>query len=116
MKNFKRFLKYLKPYKKYQFLAILFNIFYALFSSISMLSLLPMIKVLFQEGEKLTVKPTFNGLKDFDLNYLENYLNYFITTTRESKGALYTLITVVTFVLSTFLIKNLFSFLPILHT
>jgi ATP-binding cassette, subfamily B, bacterial MsbA len=115
MKNFKRFLKYLKPYKKFQILSIFFNILYALFSSLSMLSLLPMVKVLFEEGEKLRVKPTINGLKDFDLKYLENYLNYFITTTRESKGALITLIIIVGLVLSTFLLKNVFSYLSILY-
>ncbi|ALJ05212.1 antibiotic ABC transporter ATP-binding protein [Pseudalgibacter alginicilyticus] len=115
MKNFKRFLKYLIAYRKFQIMSILFNILYALFSSISMLSLLPMIKVLFEEGEKLRVKPVFNGMKDFDLNYLENYLNYFITTTRETKGPLITLITVVGFVLTTFLLKNLFSYLSIVY-
>jgi len=115
MKNFKRFLKYLIPYKKYQMLSILFNVLYALFSSLSMLSLLPMIKVLFDEGEKLKEKPVLNGLKDFDLNYIENYLNYFITTLNSSRGPLITLITIVGFVLSTFFLKNLFSYLSILY-
>lgn len=115
MKNFKRFLKYLIPYKKQQILSILFNILYALFSSISMLSLLPMIKVLFDEGKKIKVKPVLNSYKDFDLNYIEDYLNYFITSMNASKGPLVTLITIVGFVLSTFLLKNLFSYLSILY-
>lgn len=115
MKNFKRFLKYLVPYKKYQILSIVFNILYALFSSISMLSLLPMVKVLFEEGEKLREKPHFGGIKDLDLNYVESYLNYFITTTRDTQGPLITLITVVSMVLSTFLLKNVFSYLSILY-
>ncbi|MEN3324624.1 ATP-binding cassette domain-containing protein [Mariniflexile soesokkakense] len=115
MKNFKRFLKYLIPYKKFQILSIVFNILYALFSSISMLSLLPMVKVLFEEEEKLREKPMYNGIKDFNLNYLENYLNYFITKLNDSKGSLITLITVVAFVLSAFLLKNLFSYLSILY-
>lgn len=115
MKNFKRFLKYLVPYKKYQILSIAFNILYALFSSISMLSLLPMVKVLFDEGEKLREKPHFGGIKDLDLNYIESFLNYFITTTRDTKGPLLTLITIVGMVLSTFLLKNIFSYLSILY-
>ncbi|WP_417886074.1 ABC transporter ATP-binding protein [Zunongwangia sp.] len=115
MKSFKRFLKYLIPYKHYQLLSIAFNILYAFFSSLSMLSLLPMIKVLFEEGEKITVKPVFNGISDFDLHYFEDYLNYYITTTRITKGPLYTLIIVVGFVLSTFLLKNLFNYLSILY-
>jgi subfamily B ATP-binding cassette protein MsbA len=115
MKNFKRFLKYLIPYKKIQILSIIFNILYAIFSSISMLSLLPMIKVLFDEGEKLRVKPEFNGSNDIDLNYLESYLNYFITTTRDSQGPLITLIIIVGMVLSTFFLKNLFNYFSILY-
>ncbi|OYX24984.1 MAG: antibiotic ABC transporter ATP-binding protein [Flavobacteriales bacterium 32-35-8] len=115
MKNFKRFLKYLVPYRKFQILSIVFNILYALFSSISMLSLLPMVKVLFEEGEKLRVKPVLNGIRDLDLNYIENYLNYYITTTQDSKGPLWTLITIVGMVLSTFLLKNFFSYLSILY-
>ncbi|MHA7944866.1 ABC transporter ATP-binding protein [Formosa sp. 3Alg 14/1] len=115
MKNFKRFLKYLIPYKRHQMLSILFNILYALFSSLSMLSLLPMMKVLFEEGEKLKVKPVLHSFKDFDLNYIENYLNYFITTMNDSRGPLITLITIVGFVLSTFLLKNVFSYLSILY-
>ncbi|MCL6217856.1 ABC transporter ATP-binding protein [Zunongwangia pacifica] len=115
MKNFKRFLKYLIPYRNYQILSIVFNIFYALFSSLSMLSLLPMIKVLFEDGKKITEKPVYHGIKDFDLHYFEDYLNYFITTTQLSKGPLVTLIVVVGFVLSTFLLKNLFNYLSILY-
>lgn len=80
-----------------------------------MLSLLPMIKVLFDEGKKLRVKPEFNGSKDFDLNYLESYLNYFITTTRDSQGPLITLIIIVGMVLSTFFLKNLFNYFSILY-
>src|SRR5690606_862875 len=115
MKNFKRFLKYLVPYRKFQILSIVFNILYALFSSISMLSLLPMVKVLFEEGEKLRVKPVLNGIRDLDLNYIESYLNYYITTTQDSKGPLWTLITIVGMVLSTFLLKNFFNYLSILY-
>lgn len=115
MKNFKRFLRYLIPYRKQQILSIFFNILYALFSSISMLSLLPMIKVLFDEGKKLKVKPVLKSYKDFDLDYIEDYLNYFITNMNASKGPLITLITIVGFVLSTFLLKNLFSYLSILY-
>ena len=80
-----------------------------------MLSLLPMIKVLFDEGEKLRVKPEFNGSNDIDLNYLESYLNYFITTTRDSQGPLITLIIIVGMVLSTFFLKNLFNYFSILY-
>ncbi|GIZ08245.1 antibiotic ABC transporter ATP-binding protein [Flavobacterium sp. UMI-01] len=74
-----------------------------------------MIKVLFEESIKIKEKPTFNRIQDFDIHYIENYLNFYITSLRESKGELITLITIVGFVLSTFLLKNFFSYLSILY-
>ena len=83
MKNFKRFLKYLLPYKKFQFLSILFNVLYALFSSLSMLSLFPMMKVLFQDNAKKYSKPVLESITDINMRYLEEYLNFYITTNTE---------------------------------
>jgi len=113
MKNFKRFLKYVIPYKKYQFLSILFNILYALFSSLSMLSLFPMIKVLFSDTKKVYVKPEYEGVKSINKDYLEDSLNFFITTNTE--GKLNSLLWMVGFVLITFFLKNLFSYLSVVY-
>lgn len=115
MKNFKRFLKYLVPHKKNLVISIIFNVLYALFSAISMLSLFPLMKVLFSDGEKVHVKPVYEGLKSIDKRYLEESLNYFITHNTETKGALNTLIWMVVFVLTTFLLKNLFNFISIVY-
>ncbi|WP_417941818.1 ABC transporter ATP-binding protein [Flavobacterium sp. RS13.1] len=115
MKNFKRFLKYLIPHKKNLIISIIFNILYALFSAISMLSLFPLMKVLFSDGEKIHVKPVYEGLKSIDKRYLEDSLNYFITHNTEVNGALDTLIWMVIFVLTTFLLKNLFNFISIVY-
>jgi len=115
MKNFKRFLKYLKPYKQYQALAILFNVLYAAFSSLSMFSLFPMLKVLFGEGERVCIKPEYSDFKDFSFSYIEEYLNYFITTSSEEEEPLFVLIWMVIFVLMTFFLKNFFSFMSIIY-
>ncbi len=115
MKNFKRFLKYLSPYKKHQALAILFNVLYAVFSSLSMFSLFPMLKVLFGEGEKVYEKPSFLGFKDFSFSYIEEYLNYFITTSSNEREPLFVLIWMVVFILITFFLKNFFSFMSIVY-
>ncbi|WP_163411160.1 ABC transporter ATP-binding protein [Flavobacterium ajazii] len=115
MKNFKRFLKYLTPHKKNLIISIIFNVLYALFSAVSMLSLFPLMKVLFSDGEKVHVKPVYEGFKSIDKRYLEDSLNYFITHNTETKGALNTLIWMVVFVLTTFLLKNLFNFTSIVY-
>ncbi|MBZ4042889.1 ABC transporter ATP-binding protein [Flavobacterium hibisci] len=115
MKNFKRFLKYLIPHKKNLIISIIFNVLYALFSAISMLSLFPLMKVLFSDGEKIHVRPVYEGIKSIDKRYLEDSLNYFITHNTEVNGALDTLIWMVIFVLTTFLLKNLFNFISIVY-
>lgn len=115
MKNFKRFLKYLIPHKKNLVISIIFNVLYAFFSAISMLSLFPLMKVLFSDSEKIHVKPVYEGIKSIDKRYLEDSLNYFITHNTEINGALNTLIWMVVFVLTTFLLKNFFNFISIVY-
>ncbi|GEC72652.1 antibiotic ABC transporter ATP-binding protein [Flavobacterium flevense] len=73
------------------------------------------MKVLFSDGEKVRVKPVYEGFKSLDKSYLENSLNYFITQNTETNGALSTLIWMVVFVLTTFLLKNLFNFISIVY-
>jgi len=80
-----------------------------------MLSLMPMLNVLFSEGEKKYEKPVFNGFSDLNKTFIEEALNYFITTNTETEGPLSTLIWMVVFVLLTFLLKNFFSFMAIVY-
>jgi len=110
MNYFKKILKFALPYKKYGALNILFNILYALFGTLSFISLIPMLKVLLGETEALHTKPVYMGftkLKDF----LENYLNYFVTQTKEIEGEAYVLTVMVILVISMFFLKNLFGYL-----
>jgi subfamily B ATP-binding cassette protein MsbA len=72
-----------------------------------MVSLFPMLKVLFGEDEPLYEKPEFNGIS---IEYIENYLNYFITQ-KSAEGANDVLMYMVILVISMFLLKNFFNYL-----
>ncbi len=108
----KKIIPYALPYKKYAFLNIISNLFYALFALLSMLSIMPMLKVLFQNGKRTTVKPEFTSVfKLYD--YGEAYINYYITTKSNENGELAVLTVMIVVILITFLLKNLFSYLAI---
>ena len=110
MKNyFNRIFKYTIPYKKFFLLNIFANIFYALFGTLSMISLFPMLKVLFNQTESLTTKPVWIGIGDI-ANYAESYLNYFVTI-KKAEGSNDVLIFMVSIIIITFLLKNIFNYL-----
>jgi len=110
MKNyFNRIFKYTIPYKKFFLLNIFSNIFYALFGTLSMISLFPMLKVLFNQTESLTTKPVWIGIGDI-ANYAESYLNYFVTI-KKTEGSNDVLIFMVSIIIITFLLKNIFNYL-----
>lgn len=109
MSNFRKILRFAKPYKKYAYLNIFFNVLYALFSTLSFLALIPMLSVIFEDTEKLRVKPVLNDITNIK-DYLSDYLNYFVTTTNDSMGVEYTLGAMVIVIISIFLLKNLFNY------
>jgi subfamily B ATP-binding cassette protein MsbA len=109
MNYLKEILRYAIPYKFYALLNIICNIFYAFFGTLSMISLFPMLKVLFGDSEALYVKPKWEGFSQLT-SYGENYLNYFITL-KKSEGNNDVLIFMVGFIIGSFLLKNLFSYL-----
>lgn len=112
MSNFKRILPFAMPYKKYAYLNILFNILYALFSTLSFIALIPMIKVLFDQTERNTVKPHWEGIAKAK-DYAENMLSYFITTTSDEFGPGRTLAYMVGGIIFIFLLKNLCDYLAL---
>ena len=109
MNYFKQILRFAKPYKRFAILNIISNIFYALFGTLSMISLFPMLKVLFAKTEQLNTKPVWEGIGKIT-SYGEQYLNYFVTQ-KKAEGNDDVLIFMVVLVVSTFLLKNLFSYL-----
>ncbi|MEO2056170.1 MAG: ABC transporter ATP-binding protein [Flavobacteriaceae bacterium] len=106
---FNRIFRYTLPYKRFFLLNIFANIFYALFGTLSMVSLFPMLKVLFNQTESLTSKPIWVEIADIG-NYAEDYLNYFVTI-KKAEGNNDVLIFMVSIIIVTFLLKNLFNYL-----
>jgi len=110
MSNFKKIVPFIYPYKKYAYLNIFFNVLYALFSTLSFVSLIPMIQVLFDQTKRNTVKPVYKGIGELK-KYAEEYLSYFVTHSTDTHGPGYTLSIMVSFIISIFLLKNLFDYL-----
>lgn len=110
MEYLKKLSRFIWPYKRFAILNIISNIFYALFSTLAMVSLMPMINVLFGEGKKVYDKPVFSGFNELK-PYLEDSLNYFITTTTESQGPQSALLYLIILIISLFLLKNIFNYL-----
>ncbi|MBO0589849.1 ABC transporter ATP-binding protein [Cellulophaga sp. E16_2] len=108
MDNYKKILRYAKPYRSYGYLNIFFNILYALFSALSFAALMPMLNVLFDKNEALTVKPTYTGISNVK-DYYMDYMNYQVTqyaAEDEMKG----LVLVIGLVIVLFLLKNLANY------
>ena len=85
MKYFRSIIHFAKPYMGYAWLNIIANIFYALFGTLAFVSLMPMLKVLFQNAEKVTTKPVYQGLGNIG-QYSEDLMNFFITQQIETEG------------------------------
>jgi len=110
VKYFKKILRYAIPYKGYAWLNIISNVFYALFGTLAFVSLMPMLKVLFDNSQKITEKPTFNGILELGA-YFEDSMNFLINQKIESSGEMQTLLFMISIVIATFLLKNLFGYL-----
>ncbi|AOC95503.1 Putative multidrug export ATP-binding/permease protein [Flavobacterium anhuiense] len=110
MSNFKKIVPFIYPYKKYAFLNIFFNILYALFSTLSFVALIPMLQVLFDQTKARYEKPVYEGILKLQ-QYGEDYLSYYITTTKGNHDPGYILAIMVTIIISIFLLKNLADYL-----
>lgn len=110
MSNFKKIVPFIYPYKRYAFLNIFFNILYALFSTLSFIALIPMLQVLFDKTKENYEKPLYTGILDIK-EYGENYLSYYITTSKGTHEAGYVLSIMVAIIISIFLLKNLADYL-----
>ncbi len=112
MNYLKKLSRFIFPYRKYAVLNIICNVFYALFSTLSMVSLMPMINVLFGESKKVTIKPTYEGINKMK-PYLEDSLNYFVTSVSINDGPQKALMYMIILIISLFLLKNLFGYLAV---
>ncbi|MEC4114326.1 ABC transporter ATP-binding protein [Myroides pelagicus] len=106
---FKKIIRFAIPYKKYAFLNIFFNILYALFSALSFVALIPMMTILFGDEKKITTPPVYTDIWHIK-DYLENYMSFYITQHSTENGAQNTLMIMAAFIISLFLLKNLFNY------
>jgi ATP-binding cassette, subfamily B, bacterial MsbA len=110
MSNFKKIVPFIYPYKKYAFLNIFFNILYALFSTLSFVALIPMLQVLFDKTKQNNIKPVYTGILELK-QFGEDYLSYYITTSKGTHESGYVLSIMVAIIISIFLLKNLADYL-----
>ncbi|WP_035649716.1 ABC transporter ATP-binding protein [Flavobacterium sp. ASV13] len=110
MSNFKKIIPFIYPYKKYAFLNIFFNILYALFSTLSFVALIPMLQVLFDKTKEIKTEPVYHGILKLQ-KYGEDYLSYYITTSKGNHDPGFILFVMVAIIISIFLLKNLSDYL-----
>ena len=92
-------------------LNVFFNILYAFFNAFSFLVLMPMLEVLFGENRAVYTKPSFSGALDFK-TYISERMSFEITlyASDDPKRAL---VLVISLILVTFLLKNLFNYIAL---
>lgn len=109
MTYFRKILEYAKPYKRFAVLNIICNIFYALFSTLSFIALIPVINILFNENERVDIKPEWEGISGIK-DYLVEYFNYNVSQ-RVAEDEVSALIFICAIVVILFFLKNLFGYL-----
>jgi subfamily B ATP-binding cassette protein MsbA len=104
--NLKKLIPFALTYKKNIFFNVFFNIFYALFSTLLMVSMIPTLNVLFGLNEKVLTAPEFKGIGDIK-QYLEQFLNYKITTLTANYDFKIALLFVISIIITTAFLKNI---------
>lgn len=107
-------LPFIKRFKKHVYFNVFFNILYALFSALAFVSLIPMMNVLFNETKVVSIAPEWTGIMDLK-SYGEGFLNYKVSSYLEDGNAQMALLLVVSLVITTFLLKNLFGYFASQH-
>ncbi|MGA0154327.1 MAG: ABC transporter ATP-binding protein [Flavobacteriaceae bacterium] len=110
MKNYTRLLEYARPYLNFALANAVFNLLYALFNVLSILVFIPTLGILFGTQEPVYTAPTYSGIGSLK-SYLEQQLNYFITTQSEQTDEVQALVAIVLLSALIFLLKNVFRYL-----
>ena len=92
-------------------LNIFFNILYAFFNAFSFLVLMPMLEVLFGENRAVYTKPDFSVALDFK-TYISDRMSFEVTRYANDDPQR-ALILVISLILVTFLLKNLFNYIAL---
>ncbi len=113
MSYYKKIYPFAKPYKKQISLNIFFNILYALFSTMSLIAVIPVLKVIFDD-KKDVAKPVYEGFT-YLKSYLENSLNYYLTTEIKEHGEFVVLMFIIGVIITIFLLKNLCNYMALFY-
>lgn len=114
-KNLLKLIPYTKPYKSHIVWNVIYNILYALFSTISMITMFPLLEVLFKNDEKKEiVEPVYTGVLNIG-SYGKDYMFYKMSQFNLDHGPQFSLLIVISLVIFTFLLKNLFNYLASYH-
>ena len=111
MTYFWKIFRFAKPYSKYMALNIFFNVLYAFFNAFSFLVLMPMLEVLFGENRAVYTKPLFSSALDFK-TYLSDRMSFEVTR-YAGEDPQRALLLVISLILVTFLLKNLFNYIAL---
>ena len=111
MTYFWKIFRFAKPYSKYMALNIFFNVLYAFFNAFSFLVLMPMLEVLFGENRSVYTKPSFSGTLDFK-TYVSDRMSFEVTR-YAGEDPQRALLLVISLILVTFLLKNLFNYIAL---
>ena len=111
MTYFWKIFRFAKPYSKYMALNIFFNVLYAFFNAFSFLVLMPMLEVLFGENRAVYTKPSFSGTLDFK-TYVSDRMSFEVTR-YAGEDPQRALLLVISLILVTFLLKNLFNYIAL---
>lgn len=107
--TFFKILKFALPYKRFAFLNIFFNFLYAFFNGLSFVMLIPMLEVMFGTTNQVLQKPEYTSLKETG-KFLKDSLDYQITIIK-AENPENALLLMISLVIVTFLLKNIFSYL-----
>ena len=111
MTYFWKIFRFAKPYYKYMALNIFFNVLYAFFNAFSFLVLMPMLEVLFGENRAVYTKPLFSSALDFK-TYVSDRMSFEVTR-YAGEDPQRALLLVISLILVTFLLKNLFNYIAL---
>ena len=111
MTYFWKIFRFAKPYSKYMALNIFFNVLYAFFNAFSFLVLMPLLEVLFGENRAVYTKPSFSGALDFK-TYVTDRMSFEVTR-YAGEDPQRALLLVISLILVTFLLKNLFNYIAL---
>ena len=112
MNYFKKIMRFAQPYLRYAWLNVLFNILYAIFNVLSVLAFIPVLGILFGREETVSEKPVYTGFAGL-YDYVQNYLNYSVSTMMETGGVEQALLFICLISFSMFFFKNLFRYLAL---